>query len=160
MFDSTGLPRVLVVDDEAIIADTLVLILNKSGYEASAAYSGEQALELAPVTEPDLLISDVAMKGIDGIETAIRFRSLFPACKVVLFSGQAHSADLLHDARKKGYAFEVLRKPVEPAVLLRHIRSVLDSSDGKASPDLRADKPVIISVADGNPARRPIPASR
>jgi CheY-like chemotaxis protein len=159
MFDSTGLPRVLVVDDEVIIADTLVLILNKSGYEASAAYSGEQALELAPVLEPALLITDVGMSGIDGIETAIRFRSLFPACKVVLFSGQAHAADLLHDSRKKGFSFEVLRKPVEPAVLLRHIRSVLDSSDEKASPDLQPDRPVIISVAGGSP-ERPAPASR
>jgi CheY-like chemotaxis protein len=159
MFDSTGLPRVLIVDDEAIIADTLVLILNKSGYEASAAYSGEQALELAPVIDPALLITDVAMDGIDGIETAIRFRSLFPACKVVLFSGQAHAADLLHDARKKGYSFEVLRKPVEPPVLLRHIRSILDSSDGKALPDLQPDKPTIIPIAGGEPAR-PAPASR
>jgi len=159
MFDSTSFPRVLVVDDEAIIADTLVLILNKSGYEASAAYSGEQALELAPVIEPALLITDVAMNGIDGIETAIRFRSLFPACKIVLFSGQAHAADLLHDARKKGYSFEVLRKPVEPPVLLRHIRSVLDSPDGKATPDREPDKAVIMSIAGGSPAH-PAPASR
>jgi CheY-like chemotaxis protein len=150
MSRKTDLPRVLVVDDESTIADTLVLILNKSGYEATAAYSGEQALELAPTIEPGLLISDVAMKGIDGIETAICLRNLFPACKVVLFSGQAHAIDLLAGARKRGYSFEVLRKPMDPAVLLSHIRSLLDASDGEPSPSPNPD--LIAGGGDNPPA--------
>jgi CheY-like chemotaxis protein len=150
MFDRTVPPRVLVVDDESIIADTLVLILNKSGYEATAAYSGEQALELAPMIEPDVLISDVAMKGIDGIETAIRITGELPECRVVLFSGQAHTADLLHEATAKGYAFEVLRKPVAPAALLNHVHSLLGSSGVKAAPGPQSEERSLISLARDN----------
>ncbi len=153
MSRKTDLQRVMVVDDESTIADTLVLILDKSGYEATAAYSGEQALELAPSIEPDLLISDVAMKGIDGIETAICFQNLFPTCKIILFSGQANAADLLANARKKGYSFEVLRKPMDPSVLLSHIRSLLDSPEAKTSSNPKSADPGVISVAGDAPAR-------
>lgn len=141
------LPRVLVVDDESIIADTLVLILNKSGFDATAAYSGEQALEMASAVDPELLISDVGMRGIDGIETAIRFRNLLPACNVVLFSGQAHAADLLHDARERGYAFELLKKPVDPAVLLNYIHSLFDPTRGKIPPHAQSEEPTLVSAA-------------
>jgi DNA-binding NtrC family response regulator len=100
-----------------------------------------------------LLISDVAMKGIDGIETAICFRNLFPACKIILFSGQAHAADLLADARKRGYTFEVLRKPMDPSVLLSHIRSLLDSPEAKPSSNPKPAEQGLISVAGDAPAR-------
>jgi DNA-binding NtrC family response regulator len=153
MLEITGFPRVLVVDDESIIADTLVLILNKSGYEATAAYSGEQALELAPVIEPHVLISDVAMKGANGIETAIRITNELPKCKVVLFSGQAHAADLLEEARTQGYNFEILRKPVDPRVLLNHIRSLLNLSEVKAT-NGTSKKSTCVTLVGDNATRR------
>jgi CheY-like chemotaxis protein len=153
MLEIAGVPRVLVVDDESIIADTLVLILNKSGYEATAAYSGEQALELAPVIEPHVLISDVAMKGANGVETAIRITGELPECRVVLFSGQAHAADLLEEARTQGYNFEILRKPVEPRVLLNHIHSLLSAADAKNS-NGTAKKSTRVTLVDDNSTRR------
>ncbi len=116
-------PKVLVVDDEHVIADTLAMILNQSGFEARAIYSGEGALELAPTFAPDMLISDVIMADLNGIDAAIRIRTLLPKIKILLFSGQAATADLLEKARAQGYEFEILAKPVHPQDLLNRLRS-------------------------------------
>jgi CheY-like chemotaxis protein len=115
-------PRVLVADDERVIADTLAMILNQSGFEARAVYSGEKAVELAPEFKPDMLISDVIMPGLNGIDAAIELRALLPGIKILLFSGQAATADLLEKARTQGYEFEILAKPVHPQDLLNKLR--------------------------------------
>jgi CheY-like chemotaxis protein len=120
--------RVLVVDDEKIIADTLVQILNLSGFVSSAAYSGEQAVEVARTTRPNVVISDVIMPGMSGIEIAIRIRQSLPDCKVILISGQAAAANLLDKANAAGYFFEIIAKPVHPSVLLDHLRSYSPAS--------------------------------
>lgn len=115
-------PRVLVVDDERVIADTLAKILDLNGYDASAAYTGTGAVECARSLQPDLIISDVIMPDMNGIEAAIQIRSFLPGCKILLFSGQAATADLLEDARARGYEFDILAKPVHPADLLAKIK--------------------------------------
>jgi CheY-like chemotaxis protein len=115
-------PRVLVVDDERVIADTLARILDLNGYEASAVYSGTAAVESARTLQPDLVISDVIMQDMNGIEAAIRIRGFLPACKILLFSGQAATADLLENARAQGHEFEILAKPVHPADLLAKLK--------------------------------------
>jgi CheY-like chemotaxis protein len=113
--------RVLVVDDEQVIADTLSIILNKAGFDASPVYSGTAAVESARNIQPDLIISDVIMGDMNGIEAAIQIRSFLPSCKILLFSGQAATADLLESARAKGHEFEILAKPVHPQDLLAKI---------------------------------------
>jgi CheY-like chemotaxis protein len=119
---TTQKPRILVADDERVIADTLAMILNQSGFEARAIYSGEGALELAETFQPDMLISDVIMADLNGIDAAIRIRKLLPGIKILLFSGQAATADLLEKARKEGYEFDILAKPVHPQDLLARLR--------------------------------------
>jgi DNA-binding NtrC family response regulator len=116
---------VLVVDDERIIADTLSIILSKSGFSTMTAYDGISALELAKSVPPQLLISDVVMPGMTGVELAIEMTQMFPACKVLLFSGQAATVDLLEEARKGGHDFTTLTKPVHPTDMLRHISECL-----------------------------------
>jgi CheY-like chemotaxis protein len=123
MPDSTTKPKILVADDERVIADTLAMILNQSGFEARAVYSGETALTLAASFEPDMLISDVIMADLNGIDAAIRIRGILPKIKILLFSGQAATADLLEKARAKGYEFEILAKPVHPQDLLNRLRA-------------------------------------
>jgi CheY-like chemotaxis protein len=115
-------PRVLVVDDEQVIADTLARILDLNGYEASAVYSGTAAVESARSMQPDLVISDVIMQDMNGIEAAIHIRAFLPSCKILLFSGQAATADLLENARAQGHEFEILAKPVHPADLLAKLK--------------------------------------
>lgn len=116
-------PRVLVVDDEQVIADTLAKILDLNGYDASAVYTGTAAVETARSLRPDLIISDVIMPDMNGIEAAISIRAFLPACKILLFSGQAATADLLEDARAHGHEFEILAKPVHPSDLLAKLKT-------------------------------------
>ena len=115
-------PKVLVVDDEQVIADTLAKILDINGYDASAVYSGLSAVESARTLQPDLIISDVIMQDMDGIEAAIKIRAFLPSCKILLFSGQAATADLLENARSQGHDFEILAKPVHPSELLAKLK--------------------------------------
>jgi CheY-like chemotaxis protein len=112
---------VLIVDDEKNIADTVALILQGAGYAAQAAYDGSVALAMTRDGPPDLILTDVLMPGMNGIDLAIAARRQFPSCQVLLFSGQAASADMLEDARLRGHDFEVLAKPIEPDDLLERI---------------------------------------
>ena len=122
MANETAKSRVLVVDDERVIADTLSVILNQSGFDARAVYSGERAVELAAEWQPQMLISDVIMADLNGIDAAIRIREILPKIKILLFSGQAATADLLERARSRGYEFEILAKPVHTQDLLNRLR--------------------------------------
>jgi len=121
-------PVVLVVDDESAIADTLAEILTLSGYAAMPVYDGEEALETALLMPPELLITDVMLPGMSGIELAITMRRIFPDCKVLLFSGQAATTDLLTSAKRSGHEFTLLSKPVYPTDLLRRVSESLDTS--------------------------------
>jgi CheY-like chemotaxis protein len=116
-------PRVLVADDEQVIANTLAIILNQNGFEARAVYSGEKVIEALETFHPDMLISDVIMTGMTGIEAAIETRKKLPTCKILLFSGQAATADLLERAHTQGHEFEILAKPVHPTDLLAKLRA-------------------------------------
>jgi CheY-like chemotaxis protein len=128
------LPVVLVVDDERVIADTLSMILSRSGFSTMTAYDGPSALELATGIAPDLLISDVVMPGMSGIDLAIAMKQTVPGCKVLLFSGQAATVDLLEQARQAGHNFTTLAKPVHPTDMLRRISECLTTRETKAKP--------------------------
>lgn len=115
-------PRILVVDDEALIADTIVQILNRNGFIAEAAYSGEQAIQRAKLHCPELVLSDVMMPHVDGVEAAIQIRDACPDTRIVLFSGQAATVEILARARERGHEFELLPKPIHPTQLIKHLR--------------------------------------
>jgi CheY-like chemotaxis protein len=114
--------KVLVADDEKVIADTLALILTQAGFDARAVYSGVEVVAHAKQIVPDLVLSDVVMPDMTGIQAAIQIRALLPKTKILLFSGQAATADLLEDARKQGHEFEILAKPVHPQDLLAKLK--------------------------------------
>jgi CheY-like chemotaxis protein len=115
-------PRILVVDDEKLIADTIVQILNRNGFIAEAAYSGAEAIEKAERHCPELVLSDVLMPHIDGVEAAIAIRELCPDTRILLFSGQAATVEILARARERGHIFELLPKPIHPTQLIKHLR--------------------------------------
>ncbi len=118
-------PVVLVVDDESAIADSLTSILNRSGYAAMAAYDGESALETALLVPPEMLIADVILPGMSGVDLAIAVQRTFPDCRVILFSGQAATSGLLAAAGRIGHSFQLINKPVHPTDLLARISSTL-----------------------------------
>ena len=119
-----GALLVLIVDDEEIIADTLSLILNESGLDARAAYLGETALVLARLLMPDVLISDILMGGMTGIDLAIHVERELPDCRIILYSGQSVTTDLLQTVESEGHRFEFLSKPVHPQVVLNRLASL------------------------------------
>ena len=119
--------RILVVDDDAVIADSLAVILNANGYHARPVHSAEEAVEESVLLAPDVLISDVVMAGMSGIDLAIHISNTVPTCKIILFSGQAQTANLLAEAEKNGYRFELLQKPVHPQVILQRLSEYVTS---------------------------------
>lgn len=124
MSQSPSKPKVLIADDEKVIADTLAMILNQGGFEARAVYSCKKAVELAPVFRPDMLISDVIMSELNGVEAAIQIRALLPDIRVFLLSGQTAIAEMLEASQAKDFGFEVLTKPMHPRDLLTRLRNV------------------------------------
>jgi CheY-like chemotaxis protein len=127
MTGSAYRPTVLVVDDEVVVAETLAKILNLNGYAAITAYDGEDAIQAALLRPPELVISDVMLPGMNGIELGITIRRIFPDCKVILSSGKSHSGDLLEAALSAGNHFIFLEKPVPPQLLLAHVSQSLKS---------------------------------
>jgi CheY-like chemotaxis protein len=125
---STSDPRIFVVDDEPIIASTLVAILQMNGFSAKFFTCPKEALKAARLKAPDLVISDVAMPGISGVDLAIQMRAQYPTCKILLFSGQAASMDLLEDARAQGHDFALLLKPIPPTELIFEIGKMINGT--------------------------------
>ena len=112
--------KVIVADDEAVIAETMALILTAHGYEALAVDSGEAAVETAQQFHPDFLISDIRMGEMDGIKAATLVREMYPECKVVVFS--ATMVDHETRQRLRDLGFDFLRKPLHPSRLMAHLR--------------------------------------
>src|SRR5665213_1396614 len=112
MVDSGEGRRVLVVDDEHVIADTLVTIFSGAGYEAKAVYSAEEALQLLEVWLPHKAILDVRLPKMNGIDLAIRLKAQYPRCQLTLFSGQTETLELLEAAKANGHSFQILAKPI------------------------------------------------
>src|SRR5216683_2983140 len=106
---------VMVVDDEPIVADTILEILKEEGIDGFAFSGGHAALNWFA------RIMDVVMPGISGIAAGIEMRKQSPSCRVILFSGQTSTTDLLNEARAQGHEFEVLEKPIKPEVLLAQL---------------------------------------
>jgi CheY-like chemotaxis protein len=124
-------PVVLVVDDEVVIADTLTTILSQHGIAAMTAYNGFDALEIARVIPPDLLLADVVMPGMSGIDMAIAIKKDIPDCVILLFSGQAATRGLLAKAGQAWCDFEVLLKPIHPQKLVQLIFERLHADASK-----------------------------
>lgn len=133
--------KIFVVDDEPTICSTLAAILRQSGYDATAYTNPIEALWAAERLQPHLVISDVAMPELNGIALAIRIQSKSPGCKVLLFSGHAATSDQLSEAKRRGYEFDLLAKPVHPDELLLEIKSIVEQSSSSRSLILIPDRP-------------------
>ena len=123
--DSSKKQRILVVDDEELIAHSLREILSRAGFDTVCALSGAEAIELAEEICPDIVISDVIMPDLDGVQTAIRIQRACPDARILLFSGQAATSDLLQRARAEGHTFDLLPKPIHPARLVAALRKLM-----------------------------------
>ena len=121
--------KVFVVDDESVICWTLELIIKSMGFTTYSFIDPREALHAAFTDCPDLLISDITMPHMSGIELAIQMQMNDPRCKVLLVSGLATVQDLLLSARESGYEFPILKKPIHPEALIAAVRGYLEVED-------------------------------
>jgi DNA-binding NtrC family response regulator len=119
--------KILIVDDEKAIADSLAMVLSTRNYEARVAYSAEEAIEILAAWQPEVAVLDVILPRMNGIDLGIVVRENYPHCNVLLFSGQPDAHLILEEALKKGHTFDILAKPVPPALMLDAISNLLGS---------------------------------
>jgi CheY-like chemotaxis protein len=118
--------RVLVVDDDRLVADTLALIFVKSGFQAKAAYSADQALESARIFHPDLLLCDVTMPGRDGLALVCDITHEQPSCRIIVLTGfYSNLKSVREQSNKLARPFGILTKPCPPVELLREAANML-----------------------------------
>ena len=115
-------PRVLVVDDEELITETLREILRRAGFDVQIASDGWAALEVVPVFRPHYLLTDVLMPRMNGVELAIAVRKMFPETRIFLFSGQAGISEILLNGKRQGFQFELIQKPIHPLKLIERLK--------------------------------------
>lgn len=113
--------KVLLVDDEEEFVRTLGERLEMRGIGPDTAYNGEQALQKIAQEEPDIMILDIKMPGIDGMEVLRRVRKAYPRIQVIMLT--AHGTEKDEEEAKRLGAFAYLRKPVDLELLTNTIRA-------------------------------------
>jgi len=138
--------KVIIADDQRVLADTLAVILQWGGFQTMAAYSAESAIQMAASERPDLLITDVVFRGESrtGIDVALEVREMLPGCKILLFSGDDSTAALLEKAKAEGHEFQFLQKPVYPEDVLSKL-GISAAMPAKDSRTERLPKPQLVS---------------
>jgi len=112
--------RILVVDDERLTADTLGIIFRKQGFDARVTYSVEAALAIAKDFDPELLLCDITMPGLTGIDLMSAISRELPQCRILVLTGYyANLRSVREQIRKMPQPATILTKPCRPEDLLR-----------------------------------------
>jgi DNA-binding response OmpR family regulator len=125
--------RILVVDDDAAVRDSIATVLDAAGFQVDQADHGASGMRLLRANEPDLVITDILMPHKEGIETIREIRAVLPQTPIIAISGSVEPrADYLKMAQSFG-ASAILAKPFDPAVLLEHVNRLLSARDAGAA---------------------------
>jgi CheY-like chemotaxis protein len=116
--------RILVVDDEPSICEGVEMLLSREGYEVRTAFSGEQAVEMAGKERFDLILMDLIMPGIDGVEACTRIRSQTPDARLMAISGSP-GGQRVENFIRAGGSKVFLYKPFGRAELMSSVQKVL-----------------------------------
>lgn len=120
--------RVLIVDDDRLVADTLCLIFRKSGFDAKPTYSADEALQCAREFFPDLLLCDITMPGRDGLSLVRDITHELPSCRIIVLTGfYSNVKSVREQARELSRQVDILIKPCPPPELLRQVQAVLST---------------------------------
>ena len=128
--DGTAVRKLLILDDDHTVANTLGLILTGEKYEVQVAYSAESASRLLGKWTPDVAIVDVLLPGMNGVDFSILLQTACPACHVLLFTALPGLIGIVETARTNGHRFEVIEKPVPPLLMVNRIADLLASGPG------------------------------
>lgn len=118
--------RVLVVDDDRLVADTLSLIYNANGYECEARYSAADGFERAKSFQPAVMLCDVTMPEETGLELAHRIETTLPGTRMLMLTAYASNAAIVSaHSRRMLRPLKLLNKPCRPDDLLRETQALL-----------------------------------
>jgi CheY-like chemotaxis protein len=121
--------RILVVDDDRLVADTLSLIFSKHGFDAKAVYNVNDALQCALSFVPELLVCDVSMPERDGLELMKEINRTLPSCRMMVLTGNYANLKRIHEqTRHLLRPLNILTKPCQPSELLREAGVLLASA--------------------------------
>ncbi len=121
--------RVLIVDDDRLVADTLALIFGKSGFDVRAAYSADEALACSREFLPHLMLCDITMPDRDGLGLVLDITRELPACRIIVLTGfYSNLLSVREESSKLPRPVGILTKPCQPAELLRHAAQMLASA--------------------------------
>ena len=121
--------RVLVVDDDRLVADTLCLIFQINGFDSEARYSAADGFERAKTYQPAILLCDVTMPAESGLELADRMQQEMPSTQMLLLSAYASNAAVVNmQSRRMQRPLKLLSKPCRPDDLLRETRALLQNA--------------------------------
>ena len=132
MTTSTQQGKVLVVDDDRMVADLLAHIFARADYDARVVYNAEAALDALSDWTPDVAVIDVVLPGMNGVGLAASLELFCPDCRILLFSGDERTPNLLKDSPTHDAEYQTLVKPVHPEKLLAEIGQLL-AADQKAA---------------------------
>lgn len=122
--------RVLVVDDDRLVADTLSLVFLANGFEAEARYSAADGLERARSFSPGLVLCDVSMPEADGLTLVDAMAAEMPDTRMLMFTAYSSSARRVEERSLNLHCpLRLLRKPCRPEVLLEEVTALLTSSN-------------------------------
>ena len=120
--------RILVIDDDRLVADTLSLIYRVNGFESEACYTAADALERARTFEPALMLCDVSMPVENGLALAEKVHAERPATRMLMLTAYSSNAAKVHlQSIRMKRPLRLLAKPCPPEELLRETRALLDS---------------------------------
>jgi CheY-like chemotaxis protein len=120
--------KILVVDDEQAVADTLCMIFKKRGFDCRTAYTGFEAVASADEFCPELLLCDISMPGMSGLEVVSRVTANRPDCRVLLLTGHYTNLGFAQEwANSHPAPSRIMTKPVPPAQLLEAAGALLQS---------------------------------
>ena len=123
----TKRPIILIVDDEPHLRSGLRRILNEEGYETMTAADGETALKLAEGKQPDVVLLDIIMPGMDGREVCRRLREIASEAQIIYLTATAEPNGSLHTKYPRGEADAFIAKPATSKRIISKINTVLNN---------------------------------
>ena len=148
-------PRILIVDDHPLTRDALAALLGQHGFEVvGEAADGEQAVELARRVQPELVLLDLSMPGVDGVSALPRLREAAPACEVVVLTASGTEENLLGAIR--GGAAGYLLKSEPPERIVEFLRGVAQGEAALSGPVARR---LLEQLRDGGTRESGVPDS-
>ena len=143
---------ILVVDDDALMRRSLAASLGQNGYSVETAATGENAVQIVERKSPDLVLLDVGLPGMDGIETLRTMRQKRPNLLVILVTGRRRELDEIVGLEMG--ADDYITKPFDMDVLLAHIKAVMRRAQAPATPPPQS--PVSVGTLHIDPAAREV----